>query len=337
MDWRLLLMLIFGFVLVTPAIVLWVATHVLASRIEARFPPLGEFIEVGGRLLHVLDEAGAEEAGDVAIVFLHGASSNLRDLSAPLGERLAGAARFVHVDRPGHGYSQRDHSAGSRDHLPDGQAVVLDDLMERIGVERAVLVGHSYGAAVAAAWAVTRPERVAGLVFLTPASHPWPGAGINWYYRAANLPVLGWLFTRFLAVPGGNLQYGEGVKAVFHPARVPPEYERESGTRLVLRPQVFANNARDVASLHGAVSRLSPQYGSIRVPTVIVTGDKDQIVWPSIHSKGLHEQIRGSRLVWLPGDGHMPQWTHGDRVAAEILSIVEAAKNSEQAGVAASR
>lgn len=330
-----------GTALLALGAVLFGLSQFLASRVEARFPPVGEFVEVDGRQMHVLDidDGAVSDAGQPAILFIHGASSNLRDLSEPLAKSLTGelgtAARLVFVDRPGHGYSQRSNGAQSRDHLPDGQADVLAGVLDRLDIERAVVVGHSYGGAVAAAMAVNHPQRVAGLVFLTPATHPWPGAGITWYYRVAQVPVIGWLFTRLVAVPGGNLLYRPSVKGVFHPEPVPDAFEERSGTRLVLRPGVFANNARDVASLHDAVTRLSPEYPSIGVPTAILTGDRDRIVLPEIHSEGLRGDIDGARLVWLEGDGHMPQWTRREEVVREILAIhgTASTRDAETAGL----
>ena len=169
-------------------------------------------------------------------------------------------------------------------------------------------------------------RRSTSLVLLSPATHPWPGGGVTWYYDLTRLPVIGWLFSELLAVPGGHLRYHDGVAEVFAPQKTPQAYEQNSGTKLVLRPQVFRYNAMDVTSLYEGVSMLSPRYGEIDAPVSIITGDSDDIVLAEVHSKGLERDIRGAKLVWLPGEGHAPAWTNPQAVISEIERVSAAAK-----------
>lgn len=299
------------------------ATRYLAYRVESRFPPTGTFVEVDGQKLHFTDHAAGPDADLLPVVFIHGASGNLRDLEAPLLDRLKGRGRLIFLDRPGHGYSER----GRRDdvHLPSGQAELISGLLGKLSIERAVIAGHSYGGAVAAAFAVNHPEQTAGLVFLAPATHPWPGGGVTWYYDVAEMPVFGRLFTETLAVPGGQLRYEDGVKGVFKPEKLPESYEERSATKLVLRPNVFRFNARDVSSLYDFVVGFSPRYKEITVPASILSGDADDVVLANIHSTGLETDIEGAKLVWLEGVGHAPAWTATDRVISEIERVSRAA------------
>ncbi|MGO8126822.1 alpha/beta fold hydrolase, partial [Rhizobium ruizarguesonis] len=55
-------------------------------------------------------------------------------------------------------------------------------LMEKRGIEKEIIVGHSFGGAITAAFGLRHPDKTAGLLFLAPATHPWPG-GIDWYYH----------------------------------------------------------------------------------------------------------------------------------------------------------
>lgn len=87
------------------------ATWIVACAIEARYPPLGRFIEVGqeafrGRL-HVVEAGPADRPPLGTVVLLHGASGNLADPMLALGRRLAERYRVVALDRPGHGWSDR--------------------------------------------------------------------------------------------------------------------------------------------------------------------------------------------------------------------------------------
>jgi len=253
------------------------------------------------------------------MVFIHGASGNLQDLEAPLLNQLKGRGRLVFLDRPGHGYSQR----GKRHdiHLPTGQAALISGLLRELDIKRAIIIGHSLGGAVAAAFAVNHSDQTAGLVFLAPATHPWPGGRVTWYYNLAVTPVVGRLFTELLAIPGGQLRYGDGVKGVFKPEKLPAKYEMRSATKLVLRPDVFRHNAQDVSSLFDFVVGFAPRYTQIVVPTSILTGDADDVVLANVHSTGLEADIEGSKLVWLEGVGHAPAWTATDAVIAEIERV----------------
>jgi len=306
-----------GFVLALTAAALFVATQWLARRVEVRFPPIGEFATVDGVRLHFVD-VPATSPDLHPIVFLHGASGNVRDLMGAFRQPLEGRARMLFIDRPGAGYSERGGDGMSD---PARQAGLVAGLMQARGIERAIVVGHSLGGAVAAAFAVEHPQMTAGLVFIAPATHPWPGGKVTWYYDWVNFPVLGRVFAQLLAVPAGNLLYRNALKGVFAPEPVPPQYAEVSGTRLVLRPASFRHNAADVGMLYGNVERLAKRYSEIEAPTVILTGDKDDVVLAEIHSEGLKRDIAGSRLVWLERTGHMPPYTKTAEIVAEIERV----------------
>ncbi len=274
----------------------------------------GELIDVGGFLMnsvHVPRPAGADLP---PIVFIHGASASLLDPLHAFLRPLTGRSEMLFLDRPGLGYSQR---GGKQNTRPDGQADAIAALMEKRGIRKAIIVSHSFGGAIAASLALNHPDRVAGLLFLAPATHPWPG-GIDWYYRIARVPVAGWLFSHLLAAPIGSMMLEKGVEAVFAPNPVPPDYIAETNTYLALRPKAFLNNAIDVANLFDYVTRVSPRYAEIAAPTIIITGDRDGIVYPHIHSRQLHEAIDGSRLISIHNLGHKPDYVANDLAVAAI-------------------
>lgn len=313
---------------VVAIVALYGASQYLARQVAAQYPPKGRFADIEDVRLHYTDYAAGENADLLPVVFIHGASGNLREQEGIILDHLKGRGRLIFFDRPGHGYSSR---GSARDiHLPSGQARILSGLLATLGIEKAILVGHSLGGAVATAFAVHHPNQLAGIVFLTPATHPWPGGRVTWYYHLTRMPVVGWLFSELLAVPGGYLRYHDGVAEVFAPQKTPEAYEKKSGTRLVLRPSAFRNNAADVTSLYEAVSALSPRYKEIDVPVSIISGDSDDIVLAEVHSKGLERDIKGAKLVWLPGEGHAPAWTNPQAVIGEIERVNAFAK--ERAG-----
>jgi len=288
-----------------------------ARTIQRENPNTGALIDVGGyrmNSVHLPQPAGADLP---ALVFVHGASGNLRDQEHAFRPSLRGRAEMLFVDRPGHGYSER---GGPENDFPDGQADAIASLMDKRGIARAIIIGHSFGGAIVASFAVRHPEKLAGLLFLAPATHPWPG-GVDWYYDVAANRWLGWLFTHTLALPAGLKLLDGGTRSVFRPNHRPDDYVESTSPALVLRPKTFRYNAIDVANLNGFVARMQPHYKKISAPTVIITGDHDDVVAEEIHSRGLAHDIAGSELVWIHNLGHKPDYIVTDIAIAALEKI----------------
>lgn len=298
-------------------LVLLAVTQIGVTAIERRNPPGGTFAEIRGANIHFVHVPGPAAATLPPVVAIHGASANLRDQMLPLRPLLAGRAEMLFLDRPGHGWSER----GSDNETPDGQADTIAALMRHVGIGRAIIVGHSFGGAIAAAFAVRHPDMTAGLVFLSAASHPWPDRVTSWYYGIAARPVIGRIFSHLLALPGGMATIKAAAISVFAPNPVPERYREDAGIELVLRPATFRANALDVQGLHDHVTRAAPLYTGIEAPTVVVTGNSDAIVYEEIHSLGLARDIPGAELVWIRNLGHKPDWVAPDLVAAAIEKV----------------
>jgi pimeloyl-ACP methyl ester carboxylesterase len=288
-----------------------------AHQFEQAYPNIGELTDIGGYKMNAVHVPRPETADLPPLVFIHGASGNLLDQTGAFLAPLAGRAEMLFVDRPGHGYSER---GGPENALPSGQADAIAKLMERRGIEKAIVVGHSFGGAVAAAFGVRHPKRTVGLLFLAPATHPWPG-GIDWYYHVATAPVIGWLFNHAVVVPLGLRRLEQGTLNVFRPNPRPRDYIQRTGPSLVLRPDNFYNNAADFAGLLDYLKAQSHLYSQIAAPTVIITGDSDKIVWEHLHSQGLARDITGAELVKISGVGHKPDYLATDVAIAALEKI----------------
>jgi len=319
-------------VVLLAALAAW--TRLKAREIEALYPPTGEMIDVGGYKLHVVHLPRPSDADLPPLVFIHGASGNLLDQSVPFRPRFEGRAEMLFVDRPGHGWSERGGEANA---TPDGQADAIAAAMKAKGISSAIIIGHSFGGAIAASFALAYPQMTAGLVFLAPATHPWPG-GIAWYYGLTRTPLIGPLFANTLALPAGLSRLESGSACVFAPNPKPDDYVSKTAPALVLRPRAFRNNAIDVANLKPYVTRIAPRYPEIKSPTVIITGDSDSIVLAHIHSEGLARDIEGSELVWISNLGHKPDHVTTDlavraieKVAGKDVDLKTAAAMAEAA------
>lgn len=303
-----LILLIIGSIILT----IW-----RAHAIEARYPNIGTLTDLGDMQMNALHIPAGPDADLPPIVFIHGASGNLRDQALAFRKPLEGRAELLFVDRPGHGYSER---GGPQNDYPDGQAAAIAKLMDEKGIKRAIIVGHSFGGAIAASFAVLHPEKTAGLLFLSPATHPWPG-GVAWYYHVATAPVIGPLFRYTVALNAGMSMLKPATVSVFSPNPMPDDYIDEAGPALVLRPSAFLANSADVVNLNDYVTRFSPRYKEIKTPTVIITGDSDDVVLANIHSKGLAHDIEGAQLLWIHNVGHKPDYAVTGLAIGAIESI----------------
>ncbi|BCG92424.1 alpha/beta fold hydrolase [Mesorhizobium sp. 131-2-1] len=281
--------------------------------VERRNLPVGDFADIGDARIHYVHVPAPANPELPPIVFLHGASANLKDQMLPLRPLLEGRAEMLFLDRPGFGWSGR----GDNETLP-AQADTIAALMDRLGMKKAIIVGHSFGGAVATAFARKHPDKTQGLVFLSPASHPWPGGATAWYYNLTAMPLIGPLFSETLAYPAGALRIDAATACVFAPNKVPDGYVAAASIPLVLRPGAFRANAADVAGLYSYALDASPHYRDIKVPTVIISGDRDKVVYATIHSIGLARDIPGAELVWVHNLGHKPDWIAADLVVGAI-------------------
>lgn len=307
-------------VLVALVVLGWVFTWWQAGLIARRFPPAGAFVDVEGARIHYTERrpSGPPRA---TVLLLHGASGNQADVMTPLGDLLAAAGfRVVAPDRPGHGWSDRPD--GAADASPARQAILIEAALKAIGVDRAIVVGHSWSGALAANFALDHADFTAGLVLLSPVLYPWT-TGIAWYYDPMTRPLIGPMFSHILTLPIGLLSIEAGVGEVFAPQSPPPRFVERSGVQLVLRPAEFTANAEDVSGLLAFVTGQGPRMSAITVPTAIVAGDGDRVVSLKIHALQASRDIPGATLTVLPGVGHSPHWADPQAVVAAIESVAD--------------
>jgi pimeloyl-ACP methyl ester carboxylesterase len=272
---------------------------------EANFPPSGEFVTVDGLRLHY------EIAGQGPdLVLIHGASGSLRDLTFSLRDQLTDRYRVIAVDRPGLGHS---------DPLPDtslaAQARFIKASMAQLGVTEPIVLGQSYGGAVALAWALEGGPQA--LVLVGSPSMPWPGK-LDLWYRVTATPV-----GRALAVPLASAYVPESyvrsaTAAVFAPDPVPPGYDAFLGSPLTLRRTTLATNVTQVNTLRAELVTMEPRYPTLTLPVELVHGTDDTIVPLHIHSDPLSRLLPNARLTVIDGAGHMPHHAHADTVIAAI-------------------
>jgi pimeloyl-ACP methyl ester carboxylesterase len=307
-----------GSVVVVAALtVLALITQAGVLFLQRSYPAQGQKIEVVGATLNVLDIGRRDGAGP-PIVIIHGASSNLETMRQPLGDILAKHRRVILVDRPGHGWSTR---VRLDDSTPAIQGQMIDVALEKLGLGPAIFVVHSWAGALGARMALDYPQRVAGLVMLAPVAYPWRG-GVGWYNKLVTTPVIGPLLAYTITLPLGYFLAEPGARNVFLPQIMPTNFVESTATLLLLRPREFLANAQDLVTLKAAVAEQAPRYGNIGVPVLVITGDADKTVSPTIHSLPFAAALPDAKLIVLPGVGHIVQNAAPELVAREIDAMI---------------
>lgn len=279
------------------------------ARFQARFPPLGQFVDIDGTRVHALVRGAGPD-----LVLIHGSSGNLRDFDFQILDQLAQTYRVIAFDRPGMGYT--DRLGYGRETIAD-QAHLLQRAAAALGAEAPIVLGQSYGGAVALAWAVKQPETLSALVLVAAPTQPWNGE-IPGLYRL-NGSALGSL----LAVPLITAFVSENyiqrqIEAVFVPDPMPAGYGDHVGAELAVRRTSLRANAHHRVNLLEQITDLQPAYGALTLPIELIHSDADTTVGLDIHATPFVAQVPSAQLTRLPGAGHLPHHTRTDDMIAAI-------------------
>ena len=310
-------------IVLTFVILLAVASAIVsfrAARHEAQaeqtYPPEGHLIDMGGVTVHAVVMGEGPD-----LVLLHGASGNTRDMTFSLAPKLAARYRVIVFDRPGLGYTDRINTTGA---TIIQQADLLARAAAELGAKKPIVMGQSYGGAVALAWAVHNPNNISALVPVSAPSIPWT-TPLDTFYKitssrfgsALAVPLI----TAF--VPDDRIE--TTLQSIFAPQAVPEGYGAYVGAGLTLRRQSLRANADQRKNILGEITALEPHYPKIAVPTELVHGTEDTTVGLTIHSEKLVDRIPGATLTRLQGIGHMPHQVAQDDIIAAIDRAAERA------------
>jgi pimeloyl-ACP methyl ester carboxylesterase len=280
------------------------------ARAEEKYPPLGTIMSIDGVDLHVF-----EQGEGTPVVLLHGSGSIMQDMVVSgLVDRLAEAHRVIVLDRPGYGWSSRP---SGRDWTPEAQAALFAAAADRLGAERPILYGHSWGTLPALAWALDRPEFVRGLVLGAGYFFPTPRPDALFTSILAS-PVLGDLMSETIAPLQTRLTGPAGFRMIFSPNETPPRFLDEMPFALMLRPGHLQATAADSAMMPLAAARLEPRYGELQLPVTIIWGEQDKLVDQAQQSARLAALLPQARAVPLSDTGHMVHHVALDQVATAI-------------------
>src|SRR5262245_46152593 len=169
------------------------ATQKIAAEAMRHVPPSGKFIEVDGNRIHYTEARQGRP-----ILFIHGLGAQFHQFSHPLFGRLEGDFHLVALDRPGSGHSVRARGASAG---ISEQARVIVHFMEKLGLEKPLVVGHSLGGAVALAIAIEHPDKISGLALLAPYTRYSDKTAPAFAPLMIRQSWLRWLISQTFAIP----------------------------------------------------------------------------------------------------------------------------------------
>lgn len=248
-------------------------------------------------------------AGPAPVLLIHGQPGGVRDwdrVIAAIGDR---APTFAYY-RPGWG--GRLSARG----LAGNAAAAIDELDAR-GIERAVVVGHSFGGGVAAWLGAHHHDRVHALVLAAPAANT---SSLDSGDRVLAAPLIGpvasaaslaWVALALSTPPARRL-----VSARFGL----DEDFLQAGARLLRRPDAWRSFLIEQRALFEELPQLEAELARIAAPTTVLTGTADPIVSPSA-SRFLATQIPAAELIAIEGAGHLLPHQHSSTLADVIIRV----------------
>jgi len=289
------------------------------SRAAERALPKHKRILVDGVELHWLDRGSGP-----ALVLLHGNGSMIEDFqTSGLIDLAASKYRVLAFDRPGFGHSTRP---ADRKWTAGEQAEIIQMALQRLDVQKAIVLGHSWGTLVAVALALRAPGLVDGLVLTSGYYFPWQRG------KLAILTALSAVFAnpilRFTTTPlCGRLLWPLLRRILFSPAPVAANFKRFP-IEIALRPSQLKATAAETALLIPTAAAFANLYADLQQPVTILAGDGDKLVGRR-QALTLHDKLRTSRIAWIGGAGHMVHQTAPDRIFAEIDRLAERIKKQQ--------
>lgn len=221
--------------------------------------------------------------------------------------------KLVVPDRPGYGRTGGPATGFA------GNARAMVELLDRLGIERAVLVGHSWAGGIGLAAAISHPERVAGLVLVSSVG---PGEHVGWSDRVLAAPVVGdTIAVATFGALGVVLGRSRVRSLADRTLRGRPHEAVVALSRLTTGgARVWHSFVVEQRALLDELPALGPGLGGIVAPTVVVHGLADHLVAPEV-AEGLAAAIPGATLRVVPEVGHLLPYYRPQEVADALDSL----------------
>ncbi len=266
------------------------------------------FIDIAGLDVHY-KQIGNQEP---TLILLHGFLANLDSWQLVMGP-LTSIGSVLAYDRPAFGLTERLLKwNGANPYATQSQVELLIQLMDQLGIQQAILIGHSAGGTLATLVSLEHPERIRALILVDPAIYT-QGGNPTLIRLLGKIPQVDRLAPLLIRrVQQWGLEFGK--RAWHDPSRLTPETLEK-----YLRPLQAENWDRGLWEFIKASQpvNLVSRLGELNMPVLIITGEDDRIV-PTAESIRLAGEIPNASLVVIPRCGHVPQ----EECSPEFLNAV---------------
>ena len=274
----------------------------------------GSFVTVEGIRLHYM-----RKGKGVPVVFLHGGILCADDFKEVMEIAASCGYEAITFDRPGYGYSERPMNEKV---TPAVQARLIHGALQQLGIEKPIMVGHSWSGLLVMTYALQYPDEITGIVTLAGAMYKegYPAEHGDLISKIVTTPVIGQLFLHTVVQsPLGASLARSVTKQTFHPEPIPAGY-LETTLSLWLRPGQFKANREDILAFPPAAKQASPLYPQIQSPVVIVVGEDDPFGTID-QAVRLKKDISHAELMMIPQVGHMIPQNHPEIVMQALDTV----------------
>lgn len=246
-------------------------------------------------------------------MLLHGFGASLFSWRAVLANPT-GLGRVFAFDRPAFGLTERRLDW---DFSPEAQAALTVALLDRWGIQAAVLVGNSAGGTLALQIARRYPERVTGLVLVAAAVYR--GGGAPPFIK----PLLRTTWARRLGLMALRRMRERAIRALLRSYHDPTKVTRATldGYLKPLQAPLW-DEALWNFTLASRASNLAPHLKEIKQPALVISGENDRIV-PAAESRRLAAELPNGRYVGINDCGHLPQEERPGEFLAAVRTFLK--------------
>ena len=273
-------------------------------------PKTAQFADVEGVRVRYLDTGEGPP-----VVLVHGFASSL-DTWGTVVPELSKKHRVVALDLKGFGWSDRPEG----DYSPRAQAELVMKLATIRGLERFILVGHSFGASVVLAATMAHPERIAKIALYDAFVYE---DQIPTFFHWSKADGLGeTLFTLFY-----KERADERMRLAFYDPSFVTEALVESVEGQLDRPGTVAAALQTVRQMRYA--EVEAGYKRVQTPALLLWGREDTVT-PLAYGERLSNDLKQARLVVYPQCGHFPMLEARNKSTAELVAFADDAAKAER-------
>ncbi|MFQ4141033.1 alpha/beta hydrolase [Chlorogloeopsis sp. ULAP02] len=274
-------------------------------------------VNVGDLTIRYLT-AGNGNGGDPPLILLHGDGESALDWSWVL-PMLAATHRVYAPDFPGAGDSSKPNIVYS----PEFYTQFVADFLDTLGLRRVVVVGNSLGGQVALRFALSYPEAVTALVLVSSSGL---GELVNPFLSQLTLLWYGEAAIAWSKTPLGAKQraWSRAVLLFADLNRIPAEWvvEQERMAQMPGFLEANLSSLRTQLNVFGQYKILLDSLPQLQIPTLVMWGDRDQILPKEQADNGV-KRLQKGQLILIPDCGHLPQIEHPELFTSALLEFLD--------------